>query len=382
VFGLTAQEAHEDFIQFNREVLEIEGISASHRTGRLKEYLEKLGRKRGISKALGMHIMAQNERSKHCKLYVPLFFIIIESTLTTQSVIPISYKQYAGSTCMIRNFGVREERGLDITVMDAIIFTLATPPLFSSTSFFKDAATFQYTSAELKFPNPIRQVFFEAYKAFGPDEDVACVLSLGCGRPGPKALPDDSNAASRNQSIDELLTNSEITARDMGLQMRDQEFYHRFSVTHGLESPPARILGIIFKVVIAPTLTAIVEGLIMTVCTFVIFSVLVIFLVFFLGYPSNGSQRAISSLSDAYALFFCASSLFLFTRMTFSFFARVYYVSGGRSPGGLAIIQDTSKVETYTQVYLADISFNQKEDLCVEAIKTRTGCIKLERLGE
>lgn len=84
---------------------------------------------------------------------------------------------------MIRTFSVRQEPALNIPVADALLATLATPPLFSKTSAFKDAATFEYVGGDLTLGNPARQIITEAHGAFGSGGLVSCFLSLGCGHP-------------------------------------------------------------------------------------------------------------------------------------------------------------------------------------------------------
>jgi hypothetical protein len=155
--------------------------------------------------------------------------------LTQRSVVPISYKRHVGSNCMIRNFQVRQEEPLNLTVTEAMLATLASPPLFASTSVFKDASIFEYISADLTLSNPIRQIIKEAYRTFGEAARVACLLSLGCGHPGVAVPPEDSNLISWNQFLTRLVIDSERKAQDIDEQMGHLGLYYRFCVPQGLE---------------------------------------------------------------------------------------------------------------------------------------------------
>jgi hypothetical protein len=136
---------------------------------------------------------------------------------------------------MIRNFQVRQEEPLNLTIIEAMLATLASPPLFASTSVFKDASTFEYISADLTLSNPIRQIIKEAYGTFGEEARVACLLSLGCGHPGVAVSPEDSSLISWNQFLTRLVMDSERKAQDIDGQMGHLGLYYRFCVSQGLE---------------------------------------------------------------------------------------------------------------------------------------------------
>jgi len=136
---------------------------------------------------------------------------------------------------MIRNFKVRQEDALDLTIIEAMLATLASPPLFASASVFKDASTFEYISADLTLSNPIRQIIVEAYGTFGEEARVACLLSLGCGHPGVAISPEDSDMTSWNQFLTRLVMDSEQKAQDIARQMGHLGLYYRFCVPRGLE---------------------------------------------------------------------------------------------------------------------------------------------------
>jgi len=153
---------------------------------------------------------------------------------------------------MIRNFQVRQEEALNLTITEAMLATLASPPLFASTSVFKDASTFEYISADLTLSNPTRQIIVEAYGTFGEEARVACLLSLGCGHPGIAPSPDDSEMTSWIQFLTRIVMDSERKAQDIDGQMGHLGLYYRFCVPQGLEqeSPSLKPEGILAHTVV------------------------------------------------------------------------------------------------------------------------------------
>jgi hypothetical protein len=151
-------------------------------------------------------------------------------------MVPISYKHHVGPTCILRNFDVRKEQALNLTIFDALQATLATPPLFASTTIFKDASTFEYIAADLTLSNPTREIIAEANGIFGGEARVACILGVGCGHPGVSKVPGESDLASWNSLLERLATDSEQQAQNIDAQMGHLGLYYRFCVTRGLES--------------------------------------------------------------------------------------------------------------------------------------------------
>jgi len=125
---------------------------------------------------------------------------------------------------------------MNITISEAILATLATLPLFSSISIFKDATTFDYVGGDITLSNPIRELIAEAYGCFGSEEHVACLLSLGCGNSGVIHAPDDSSLSAWNSFLVKLVASSEKEAQMADAQMGHLGIYLRFSVNRGLET--------------------------------------------------------------------------------------------------------------------------------------------------
>lgn len=162
--------------------------------------------------------------------------IPLNGGLISLSVVPISYKSRVGSTCMIRNFATRREQTLDLTIAEALSATLATPPLFTSTSIIKDAANFEYISADWTLSNPTQEIIAEAYGVFGTEERVACRISLGCGHPGVFSAPGPSDPVEWTRFINNLVSDADCKAESLDSQMGHLGFYSRFSVDSGLET--------------------------------------------------------------------------------------------------------------------------------------------------
>ena len=137
---------------------------------------------------------------------------------------------------------------MNLTVAQALLVTLATPPLFTSVPISKDAATFEYIGGDLALSNPTRELISEAHGAFGPEQRVACLISLGCGHPGVISAPDNTDAVSWNRFMEKLVLHSEQTAQSIDSQMGHLGIYFRLSVNIGVEqttmdSAPAEIIA-------------------------------------------------------------------------------------------------------------------------------------------
>ncbi|KIM24491.1 hypothetical protein M408DRAFT_232186 [Serendipita vermifera MAFF 305830] len=211
IFGLSAQEALDEFTDLCANVFDKRGVDAETRTVALKQHIDKLLEKHGVDQSTRM--LDPVDSSMKCKL-----------------AIPISYKRHAGSICILRNFSVRREKTPNLTVAEALLVTLATPPLFTPTQISKDSAAFEYMGADWTLSNPTEEIITEAYEAFGAEERVACVMSLGCGHPGVFVAPNVSDIAAWNEFLENLVTSSERKAQAIDSRMGHLGLYHRFSI--------------------------------------------------------------------------------------------------------------------------------------------------------
>ncbi|KIM32059.1 hypothetical protein M408DRAFT_20414 [Serendipita vermifera MAFF 305830] len=212
VFGLTTEEASEEFANMSINILDKEDIDAETRTAALRGYVGDLLAKYKIYQSA--RLLDTNDHSKGCKLAVA-----------------ISYKRNAGSVCILRNFSSRQEQPLNLTIAEA------------------NAATLDYIGADWTLSNPIQEIIAEAHETFGGDEKVACPLSLGCGHAGIFATPESSSMVELGKLLERLAMDGERKAESIGSLMGQLGLHHRFSVSRGLERDGTKIntatLGVI-----------------------------------------------------------------------------------------------------------------------------------------
>lgn len=155
--------------------------------------------------------------------------------LTTYSVVPISYKNHIGATFNLRNFNVRQEKVTDLTIAEALLAAVATPPLFEPLSISKNSTTFDYVGSDWIMSNPMQEIIGEARRAFGAEARVACLLSLGCGHPGVFSFPEDLYSSEWNRTLERVTVDAERKAQSLESQLKLLGLHYRFSVTNGLE---------------------------------------------------------------------------------------------------------------------------------------------------
>jgi hypothetical protein len=147
------------------------------------------------------------------------------------SVIPILHNRHIGHAQILRNVNVGQEEKLNFTIAEAILATLASPPLFTPVSISKS----DYISGDLKFSNPTLTIVSEAYEAFGEEARVACLMNIGTGHLGFLSPPSSPDFDSWSQFLDKVVKDSEQKAEEIESLMGNLGLYYRFSVTHGLE---------------------------------------------------------------------------------------------------------------------------------------------------
>jgi hypothetical protein len=145
------------------------------------------------------------------------------------------YRNHVGTSCILRNYVARHEPATNLTVAEAMLATCATPPLFSPTSIGKDYATFEYIGGDLGLSNPVREILAEVHRTFGDQATVSCLLSIGSGHPGVIITPDKAEGTKWVEFLKQIAMDSEKTAREISIQMRQLTLHHRLSVTEGLQ---------------------------------------------------------------------------------------------------------------------------------------------------
>lgn len=215
IFGLSAEEALDEFIDLSVTVLSKHDLDAKARTEILRARVSNLIDKYKMSQE--MRLLDPSDRSQGCKLAVP-----------------ISYKQHLGSNFILRNHTIRKEQAVNLTIADALLATVATPPLFETFSVSQEEFALEYMGADWILSNPTQEIIAEAYGTYEPQERVACLLSIGCGHAGIFALSDHNQSSNLTQIIANIAMDADRKAQSLGLQM-GPSLYYRFSVTSGLE---------------------------------------------------------------------------------------------------------------------------------------------------
>jgi len=155
-----------------------------------------------------------------------------DELLTICRVIPLLHKKHIGHPLVLRN---SEGDALNFTITEAILATLASPPLFTPISISNEVTTSEYISGDLKLSNPTRTIISEAYEAFGEEHRVACILNIGSGQPGVLSIPDNSDLETWNHFLEKALKDGEQQSEAIEVQIGHLGLYHRFSVIRGLE---------------------------------------------------------------------------------------------------------------------------------------------------
>jgi len=141
-----------------------------------------------------------------------------------------------------------------MTVIDAVIASCAAPGRFdplkaiplavaywgtsptNGSGIGKEHEALEFISADIALQNPVREAIKELHAVYGADRRVACVLSLGSGR--PSIIP-ASSLHNTNQDTAKTMAilQAERTAEEVDNQIGKSQVYYRFSVDRGLESP-------------------------------------------------------------------------------------------------------------------------------------------------
>jgi hypothetical protein len=148
--------------------------------------------------------------------------------------VPITARASASQSTRIRNYTIRDEPSLPITVVEACIATLSKPSHFESVLFRHHGATYEYISGDPNFPNPIREWIADAYN-LDREAGVSCILSIGSGETDIIRVPDKFDSVEWKYYQDSALGDGERTAREMALQLGHLDLYCRLRPRDGLD---------------------------------------------------------------------------------------------------------------------------------------------------
>jgi hypothetical protein len=166
--------------------------------------------------------------------------------LHAHRVVPVMQAHNLGVPIILRNHEVKATTTPDITIMDAILSTCASPALFTAVNVEEGQWDHSYVSADQGLSNPTREIIKAAYEAFGEEEYVACLLSLGAGHLGVIRMTNGAGAEGGIEAADEkdaalneisrrIAEDPEQVARQMDEAIGSTGLYFRFSVDQGMQ---------------------------------------------------------------------------------------------------------------------------------------------------
>ena len=142
---------------------------------------------------------------------------------------------------LFRTWLADKSPGYNCTIWEAARATSAAPTFFKRIRIGDPGLEEDFVDAGVGCNNPVRYLIQEAEREFGPDKQVACIVSIGTGRlkvPGFKSpgvfqrlLP-----LSLIKVLANMATDSEAEAAAMEVRYRNcPGLYHRLNVERGLE---------------------------------------------------------------------------------------------------------------------------------------------------
>jgi hypothetical protein len=121
-------------------------------------------------------------------------------------------------------------------LIDALCASLAIPPMFDPVPIGPRLRQRKFIGGSLGFYNPTRELLKEAKVAYGDDQRVALILSIGSGVPPIMSLDSSSSLSCNIESLVMYIgTDCERVAREMGTQLITVDAYVRLNVNRGLE---------------------------------------------------------------------------------------------------------------------------------------------------
>lgn len=93
-----------------------------------------------------------------------------------------SSKISASSPTLFRSYSVRSNKSYNCRIWEAARATSAAPTFFKRIVIDDGVSKEAYIDGALGCNNPIKQVLKEALNVFGPNRQIACILSIGTGQ--------------------------------------------------------------------------------------------------------------------------------------------------------------------------------------------------------
>jgi predicted acylesterase/phospholipase RssA len=140
------------------------------------------------------------------------------------------------SRCQVFRTYPSRQSGINCTLTEALCSSLATPPLFDPVSIGQRLVQQKFVGGSVGYCNPTRELLREAKSAYGDDQILALVLSLGSGLPPVLSLePSTSPSGSIELLAKHMAIDCERVARELSNQLMEVDAYLRLNVNRGLE---------------------------------------------------------------------------------------------------------------------------------------------------
>ncbi|KIM22384.1 hypothetical protein M408DRAFT_290883 [Serendipita vermifera MAFF 305830] len=157
-------------------------------------------------------------------LLPPKCKVVIYAATTANMSYPVAFRTYT-----------RRGLNMNLSIIDAICSTLASPSIFAPVIVGNGSRQQKYVGDVHRANNPTRKLLNEAGSVFGEDTCVAQVLSIGAGRP-PVSHFSRSTPAGIHHVLDTLTLDCEGVAAELSTRLSGVEAYLRLNVERGMES--------------------------------------------------------------------------------------------------------------------------------------------------
>jgi hypothetical protein len=154
-------------------------------------------------------------------------------------LVPVTVCASASQSTYLRNYTIRNEPTVPITIVEACIATLSKPSHFEPVLFRNRGAAYKYISGDLNFLNPIREWIADAY-SLDKEAGVSCILGIGSGESSVIRVPENFESVEWKYYQESALGDGERTAREMALQLGHLDIYYRLRVRDSLTLDPKK----------------------------------------------------------------------------------------------------------------------------------------------
>lgn len=226
---MTVEEAQDAFYKAYTDVLGNSESSPEERARLLNSATRSLLKEKGIAE----NAMLLGEAfTKGCKVYV--LFVNQSSIYSKDNDRTLCYCSATRMDhCrMFRNYQSSQAVATDVTFVEAIMASSATPEIISSISIGPKGREEEVLSAAYGFSNPTQLAIKEAYHTFGPETRISCLLSLGSGDRGVITVKSEGRG---NDLAAKTSMDCQMIAEELQGRLKSLRVYYRFSVDKGLE---------------------------------------------------------------------------------------------------------------------------------------------------